>query len=445
MSRALKQARFNLFIYGAGHHQAAWRAPDSHAEQLADTGYYVQLAQLAERGLLDAVFLADSQAVSADAAAAGPTWLFEPFTLLTALSQHTSRIGLVCTVSSSFYSPFHASRMLASLDRLSGGRAGANIVTSMWDSEAQNHGRQSLGDHGYRYGRADEFITVLRQLFESHPRDALQIQRDLVFTDAGQLREINHAGEHFSVRGPLNLPAGPQDSPVIFQAGSSGQGRDLAAKHAEGIYSVAADEQMALEYARDVRARAQLMGRDPQALAIMPGLVTYVGNTLEEARQKQRRLNNLLPTAQSLAQLAVFIQQDTSDWELDAPVPALPPLEQFSGPAGRYATILRLIEIHQPTVRELLGLLAAGGGHCTMVGTPSMIADEIERWLDSGAADGFNLMPPSLPDSLDDFVQLVIPELQRRGRFRTAYEHRTLRENLGLPRPVRREKLAQPV
>ncbi|RBM00055.1 LLM class flavin-dependent oxidoreductase [Glutamicibacter soli] len=436
MSASRKQARFNLFIYGAGHHQAAWRAPDSPAERLGETAYYVELAQLAERGLLDAVFLADGQAVSPEAAAAGPTWFFEPFTLLSALSQKTSRIGLVCTVSSSFYTPFHAARMLASLDRLSGGRAGANVVTSMWDTEAQNHGRETLGDHAYRYGRADEFITVLRGLFGSYPSAAVRADRAGVFTDPRQLSAIDHAGEHFGVRGPLNIPDGPQGSPVLFQAGASAQGRELAAAHAEAIYAVAADRQMALDYAQDVRSRAAAAGRDPQALAIMPGLVAYVGRTLEEAKDKQRRLNDLLPVEQALAQLAIFVQQDTSAWELDAPVPELPSAADFTGPAGRYATILRLIEIHQPTVRELLGLLAAGGGHCTLVGTPEMIADEIELWLDTGAADGFNLMPPSLPDGLADFVELVIPELQRRGRFRTAYEHRTLRGNLGLPAPV---------
>lgn len=239
-------------------------------------------------------------------------------------------------------------------------------------------------------------------------------------------------GPHYSVRGPLNVPSGPQGSPVLFQAGASTQGIALAARHAEAIYAVAADEKMALEYAGAVRAQVAAAGRDPHAVAIMPGLVTYVGHTLEEALAKQHKLNALLPVDQALHQLGLFLQQDTSGWVLDAAVPNLPASSEFTGPAGRYATILRLIQIHRPTVRELLGLLAAGGGHCTMVGTPVMIADEMERWLDSGAADGFNLMPPSLPESLDDFVELIVPELQRRGRFRTAYEHGTLRENLGL-------------
>jgi len=442
-----KQLKLNLFIYGTGHHQAAWRAEDSAAERVRDTDYYIELARAAERGLLDAVFLADGQSVSPAALQAGPTWFHEPLTLLSALSQHTSRIGLVCTVSASFHTPYHAARMLASLDHLSGGRAGANIVTSMWDAEAQNHSMEALGDHDTRYSRAAEFIDVLRRLWDSYPVQALRIDRQADFANPKMLSSIDHAGEHFSVRGPLNVPSTPQGAPVIFQAGSSDQGRDLAARHAEAVYTVAADEHMALEYAGDLRDRLQLAGRAPESVAIMPGLVAYVGRTFEEAKAKQRKLNDLLPTDDALRQLGTFIQQDTSSWELEAPVPPLPALERFTGPKGRYATILRLIKVHQPTVRELLGLLAAGGGHCTMVGTPQSIADEIERWLDSGAADGFNLMPPDLPGGIEDFVDLVIPELQRRGRFRTSYESMTLRGNLGLghvPGARAREETLQP-
>ena len=430
-----KQVHLNLFLYGTGHHQAAWRAEDSAAEELPDTQYYIKLAQLAEKGLLDAVFFADGQAVSASAAQAGPTWFFEPVTLLSAISQCTTNIGLVCTISASFYSPFHAARMLGSLQHLSNGRAGINVVTSMWDTEAQNHSLTELPAHAQRYGRATEFIDVLRKLWGSYPHQAVQIDRGGNFTDTRLLQEINHEGEHFSVRGPLNMPNSVHGEPVMFQAGSSPAGRELAAAHAEAIYSVAADHQMASEFAQDLSERTRASrGSDNRAL-IMPGLVTYVGRTAEEAKAKQRALNELLPTGDALRQLGVFLQQDTSRWPLDGPVPDLPPLEEFTGPAGRYTTILRLIELHQPTVRELLGLLAAGGGHCTMVGTPEMIADEIELWIDSGAADGFNLMPPSLPGSLEDFIELVIPELQRRGRFRTRYESATLRGNLGLAVP----------
>ena len=436
---APKQAHFNLFIHGVGHHSAAWRAPDSHAERLRSVEYYQELAQIAERGKLDAVFFADGHSTSITAVEDGPLWHLEPLTLLSSLAQATERIGLVSTVSATFFTPFHAARMLASLDHISGGRIGWNVVTSMFDAEAQNHGMAQMPEHAVRYARAEEFVDVVLRLWESWPASSILIEREHRtdeadapgrYADGTQLSELNHDGEHFSVRGPLNVPSPPQGRPVLFQAGASEQGRTLAARRAEGIYAVAYDLAAGQEYRGDVRRRIASVGRDPDAVAIMPGLVTYVGSTMEEARAKQRALDELLPVESSLRQLSVFVGQDASGWALDAPVPELPPLEEFTGPKGRYATILRIVETERPTVRQLLGRLAAGGGHCTMVGTPESIADEIERWLDEGGADGFNLMPPSLPYGVEDFVEQVIPELQRRGRFRTDYEGTTLREHL---------------
>ena len=436
---APKQAHFNLFMHGVGHHSAAWRAPDSHAERLRSVEYYQELAQIAERGKLDAVFFADGHSTSITAVEDGPLWHLEPLTLLSSLAQATERIGLVSTVSATFFTPFHAARMLASLDHISGGRIGWNVVTSMFDAEAQNHGMAQMPEHAVRYARAEEFVDVVLRLWESWPASSILIERERRtddadapgrYADGTQLSELNHDGEHFSVRGPLNVPSPPQGRPVLFQAGASEQGRTLAARRAEGIYAVAYDLAAGQEYRGDVRRRIAAVGRDPAAVAIMPGLVTYVGSTMEEARAKQRALDELLPVESSLRQLSVFVGQDASGWALDAPVPELPPLEEFTGPKGRYATILRIVETERPTVRQLLGRLAAGGGHCTMVGTPESIADEIERWLDEGGADGFNLMPPSLPYGVEDFVEQVIPELQRRGRFRTDYEGTTLREHL---------------
>lgn len=443
MARDLrKQAHFNLFIHGVGHHAAAWRAPDSHAERLRTVDYYTELAQIAERGHLDAVFFADGHSNSITAAEDGPLWHLEPLTLLAAMSQATARIGLVSTVSATFYTPFHAARLLASLDWISEGRIGWNVVTSMFDAEAQNHGMSRMPPHALRYERAEEFVDVVQRLWDSWPNQAILIERETEpdgdlgrYVDPTQLAELNHSGEHFSVRGPLNVPRPPQGHPVLFQAGASEQGRNLAAHRAEAIYAVAYDLQAGQEYRSDVRQRIAAAGRRPDSVAIMPGLVTYVGSTVAEAQAKQRALDELLPVENSLRQLSVFTAQDTSEWELDAPVPQLPPLRDFPGPKGRYATILRIIETEQPTVRQLLGRLAAGGGHCTMVGTPESIADEIENWLDDGGADGFNLMPPSLPYGINDFVNYVIPELQRRGRFRRDYQTSTLRGHLGLHAP----------
>lgn len=422
----------NLFIFGCGHHRAAWRHPSSAVERLGDIAYYESLAQTAERGKLDAIFFADGQSV--DNIGDGPRWFLEPLTMLAAIARATKNIGLISTVSSTFFTPFHAARMVASLDHISGGRMGWNVVTSMFDAEARNHGYESMPGHDWRYARAEEFVDVALRLWDSWTDDALTIDRDGVYAQADRVRRIDHHGDQFLVDGPLTVPRSPQGHPVLFQAGASDQGRDLAARRAEAIYAVAYDLPAAQSYYRDIKQRVKAAGRDV-FVPIMPGLVTFIGSTEAEARAKQRELDVLLPSDASLRQLGTFVLQDCTAWELDAPVPALPPLETFTGPKGRYGTILRIIETEQPTVRQLLGRLAAGGGHCTMVGTPEHIADQMETWLRNEGADGFNLMPPLLPGGIDDFVEHVIPVLQRRGLFRKEYETHTLRGHLGLQRP----------
>jgi len=431
----MKTLHLNVFIFGCGHHHAAWRHPGSSAERLGDIRYYESLAQTAERGKFDAVFFADG--ASTQNVADGPRWFLEPLTMLAAMSRATERVGLISTVSSTFFTPFHAARLLASLDHISGGRMGWNVVTSMFDPEARNHGYEAMPGHDARYARAEEFVDVALRLWDSWSDTALRYDRAGAFADPQAVRPINHRGANFLVDGPLTVPRMPQGHPVLFQAGASPEGRDLAARRAEAIYAVAYDLPAAQAYYRDIKRRVREAGRsDP--VPIMPGLVTYIGSTEAEARAKQRELDELLPTETSLRQLSTFIMQDCMAWELDAPVPALPPLDSFTGPRGRYGTILRIIETERPTVRELLGRLAAGGGHCTMVGTPESIADRILHWVDHEGADGFNLMPPALPDSLDDFVDHVVPILQARGRFRSEYTHATLRGHLGLSRPAGR-------
>lgn len=427
-----RKLHINLFIHGCGHHRAAWRHPDSRVERLGDIGYYEDLARIAERGKLDAVFFADGNAV--DSVEDGPRWFLEPLTCLAAMSRATEQIGLISTVSSTFFTPFHAARMLASLDHISCGRIGWNVVTSMFDAEARNHGYAAMPGHAERYQRAEEFIDVVLRLWDSWGDSALVLDRQGKYADAALVRPVCHEGTHFRVDGPLTVPRSPQGHPVLFQAGASEQGRALAARSAEAIYAVAYDLDAAQSYYRDIKQRVRAAGRtDP--VPIMPGLVTYVGSTHAEAQAKQRELDELLPAQASLRQLKSFIFQDCLDWDLDAPVPPLPPLEEFTGPKGRYATILRIIETERPTVRQLLGRLAAGGGHCTVVGTPEQIADHMEHWLHQGGADGFNLMPPLLPGSIEDFVDQVIPVLQKRGLFRLDYEHDTFRGHLGLARP----------
>ena len=418
----------NAFLFGAGHHQAAWRAPGSPVHRLTDIAYYEDLARTAERGLFDAVFFADGHSVGD--VSGGPRWSLAPLTALSAMARATERIGLVCTVSTTFFTPFHAARMLASLDHISGGRAGWNVVTSMFDDEARNHGYPSMPPKSERYARAREFVEVARALWASWDEDAVTADPRGHWADPGKLHPVHHEGDHFLVDGPLTVPRSPQGEPVLFQAGASGPGKALAGDVAEGIYAVAYDLPAAQEYYAAVKAEVARAGRDPGSVIVMPGLVTYVGRTHEEALEKQARVDRLLPVEQSLAQLSVFVEQDCAQWDLDAPVPPLPPLEDFTGPQGRYGTILRIVEAENPTVRQLLGRLAAGGGHCTMVGTPETIADRMQEWFENGGGDGFNLMPPVQPDSLDDFVDLVVPELQRRGLFRTAYTATTLRGHL---------------
>jgi len=433
MTAAPRPVHLNLFAHACGHHSAAWRRPGSDAARLGDIGRWEELARLAERGTLDALFLADGQSAGVPGIAGGPRWFLEPITALTAMARATTHLGLVTTISSTFWQPFHAARMLASLDHISGGRAGINVVTSMTDEEARNHGMDALPPHAERYARADEFIEAITALWDSFPADAILPDGGAtVYADVERIRPIDHRGESFRVAGPLSIPSPPQGRPVLFQAGSSQPGRDLAARHAEGIYAVAWDIPMATEYRSDIRARARAQGRDPDSIVVMPGLVTYIGRTEQEAREKKAALDALLPARESLAQLSFFIGQDASAWELDAPVPELPPLEEFTGPQGRYATVLRILESAptRPTVRELLGLLAAGGGHATMIGTAEQVADQIIAWVDAGAADGFNLMPPALPESLEDVIDQVIPILRERGRFRREYGATTLRGHL---------------
>ena len=417
----------NAFLYGCGHHSAAWRHPESRVEDLGDISYHEELAQLAERGKFDAVFFADGHSVR-DPAGAG-TWFLEPITALSAMARATTHIGLVTTVSSTFYTPFHAARMLASLDHISGGRAGWNVVTSMFDAEARNHGMDVIPAREERYARAEEFVDTALALWDSWDADALTLDRAGAYADPTKVHAIDHDGKHFRVDGPLTVPRSPQGRPVLFQAGASGPGRDLAAAYAEAIYAVAYDLVAAQSYYLDVKTRIRRAGRDSAAVGIMPGLVTYIGSTMDEARRKKAELDELLPTEQSLAMLSTFTGQDCAAWELDAPVPPLPPAAEFTGPQGRYETILRIVEKDAPTVRELLGTLAAGGGHATMIGTPESIADEMQSWIGRGA-DGFNLMCPRYPDSLTDFVDQVVPILQQRSLFRADYTSSTLRGHL---------------
>ncbi|KIJ86333.1 MULTISPECIES: LLM class flavin-dependent oxidoreductase [Staphylococcus] len=422
-----------VLIYACGHHQAAWRMPHSSIERIGDITYYQSLARTAEQGLFDAIFFADNQSFPASSKSDMPAFWFDPLVNLAAISQVTQHVGLVATISSTFSNPFTAARQLLSLDHMSQGRAGWNLVTSMTDMEAANHSMDHLPEHEERYKKADEFAQVMNRLLESWSvDDFLHDKEDNKLINPSAINAINHEGEHFNVRGPLTTPSSPQEKPIAMQAGASDPGIALATKYADAVYAVAWNFNQASAFKNKLNQKLIQEGKPIDSLKVFPGLVTYVGQTYEEAYAKKQKLDESLEVDTALNQLAFFIRQNCHSWDLDEPVPPLSPVESFKGPKGRYQTVLEIIKDKNPTLRELLGYLSAGGGHLTLIGTPKDIVDEMERWFDAGVADGFNLMPPEFPNSLEDFVDDVVPELQKRGLYRTEYEGTTFRENIGI-------------
>ena len=422
-----------VLIYACGHHQAAWRMPHSSIERIGDITYYQSLARTAEQGLFDAIFFADNQSFPASSKSDMPAFWFDPLVNLAAISQVTQHVGLVATISSTFSNPFTAARQLLSLDHMSQGRAGWNLVTSMTDMEAANHSMDHLPEHEERYKKADEFAQVMNRLLESWSvDDFLHDKEDNKLINPSAINVINHEGEYFNVRGPLTTPSSPQGKPIAMQAGASNPGIALATKYADAVYTVAWNFNQASAFKNKLNQKLIQEGKPKDSLKVFPGLVTYVAQTYEEAYAKKQKLDESLEVDTALNQLAFFIRQNCHSWDLDEPVPPLPPVESFKGPKGRYQTVLEIIKDKNPTLRELLGYLSAGGGHLTLIGTPKDIVDEMERWFDASVADGFNLMPPEFPNSLEDFVDDVVPELQKRGLYRTEYEGTTFRENIGI-------------
>ena len=428
-----KQLHLGVLLYGCGHHQAAWLMPDSSVERIGDISYYQSLAQLAETGCFDAVFFADNQSFPANDPDEMPAFWLDPVVNLTAISQVTNYVGLVSTISSTFSDPFTASRQLLSLDHITKGRVGWNLVTSMTDWEALNHSMKELPSHDKRYEKADEFAALMNKLFLSWDSNEFlydRAERQLI--NPVNIRPVNHNGAYFKVKGPSTTPKSPQGKPVAMQAGASKQGIALAAKYADAVYSVSWNLNQAKKFREKLDEQAKQNKDCERHIKVFPGLVTYVGRTHEEALAKKSALDEKLPVETALKRLSFFLQQDCSNWKIDKKVPPLPPAEEFTGPVGRYETIIEIIKDTQPTVKELLGYLNAGGGHFTLIGTPEEIVDEMEVWCEAGVADGFNLMPPTLPGSLEDFVEFIVPEMQKRDIFRKQYEGHTFREHLGL-------------
>ena len=436
-----RQLSLNAFLMATGHHIAAWRHPDVPAGAELDFKQYLKVARLAEAAKFDALFVADGVAVSLEsagsfevAARTARASYLEPFTLLSALAAVTERIGLIGTVSTSFNEPYHLARKFASLDWISGGRAGWNQVTSNTLAEAQNFNRDQHLEHALRYERADEFLDVVKGLWDSWEDDAfLRDKASGQFFDPARLHELNHRGKHFQVKGPLNVARSPQGYPVLVQAGSSEAGKEIAARTAEAIFTAHQSLESAQAFYADVKGRLAKYGRRPEELKVLPGILAVVGRTEEEAQAKYRQLQELIHPQVGLSLLSGMIGADLSAYDLDGPVPQ--DLPETNGGKSRQALLLDLAAREQLSIRELYLRIAGARGHWTVVGTAEQVADQIQLWFENGAADGFNVMPPWLPGGLEDFIELVVPELRRRGLFRTEYAGTTLREHFGLARP----------
>ncbi len=441
-----RKIRLGAFLPGGGQHVAAWRHPDSPADGATSFDFHVQLAREAERGLFDAYFLADGLAVSfgggmegGNAKVAG----FEPVTLFSALSPLTKHIGFIATASTTYEEPYNLARKFASLDLISGGRAGWNVVTTATEAAAQNFNLDQQHPHAVRYRRATEHVDVVKKLWDSFEDDAFLRDKETGrFFHEGKLHSTDHRGEHFKVKGPLNVSRSAQGHPVIVQAGQSEDGRGLAAATAEVIFTAHQRLDTAQEFYRDIKARARGLGRDPSHILVMPGVSPFVGRTLEEARAKYEQLTSLILPEDGISLLNGLTggTLDLRGYDVDGPLPPAPPTE---GMKSRQALIRAIADDNGFTIRQLYQWVASARGHFTVVGTAESIADTLQEWFENEAADGFNILPPWLPTGLTDFVDLVIPELQRRGLFRTEYEGRTLRENLGLPFPANRHALAR--
>ncbi|WP_163552564.1 LLM class flavin-dependent oxidoreductase [Candidatus Frankia alpina] len=438
--RRTGQVYLNAFLKPPGEFLAAWRHPHAVADAGVNIRHVIELARTAERGTFDAIFLADlvgvpltSQEVLSRVSVVNDS--FEPTTLLAALATATTHIGLIATASTTYNEPYHLARTFASLDHISGGRAGWNLVTSLNDAEARNFGLDSHVEHELRYARAAEFHDVVTGLWDSFDDDAFRHdQASGVYFDAEKLHWLNHAGTHFRVAGPLNIARPPQGRPVIVQAGASETGRELAARVGEVIFTAPPTLPQAQAHYADVKARAAAAGRNPDHVLVLPALSTIVGRTQAEAEDKIAALRSLLDPRVALADLAYRLGGfDLTAFPLDGPLPELPASNQSLSDQRQ---ILDQARADNLTIRQLAEQIARDDR--TLVGTPTTVADHIQEWFEQRAADGFNVIFPYLPDALDDFVDLVIPELRRRGLFRTAYTGRTLREHLGLPRPPSR-------
>ncbi|MCW2803024.1 MAG: hypothetical protein QOF52_931 [Propionibacteriaceae bacterium] len=429
----------NAFLMSTGHHEASWRLAESNPYANTDVAHYQRLAQIAERGKLDSVFFADSPVLFSDVGRR-PSGALEPTVLLTAIAAVTTHIGLIATASTTYNDPYNLARRFASVDHVSNGRAGWNVVTTAGPDAARNFGLDDQPSHAARYERAAEFLEVAQKLWDSWDDDAALADKESgVWGDNTKVRTIDHIGQHFRVRGPLNVPRSPQGHPLIVQAGSSEDGRSFAAQYAEAVFTAHQTLPDAQRFYADMKRRAAAVGRDPSGMKILPGIVPVIGSTEAEATRLERELDDLIKPEYARVQLAKTLRVSPDDLALDAQLPAeLPDEDEIEGAKSRYTLIVNLARRERLTVRQLIGRLGGGRGHRTFSGTPEQVVEAIVDWFDHGAADGFNIMPAALPSGLEVFVDQVVPLLVKRGLFRAEYEGVTLRDHYALSRPVSR-------
>lgn len=430
-----KQLNLGLFMMGTGHHIASWRLPSAPRNAAEDFEFFNRIAAIAEKGKLDMLFFSDGLAFDKHS---HPAELvrFDPLTIIAALSVTTKNIGLVSTATTTYNEPFHLARKLLSTDHLNGGRTGWNLVTSYYQEEASNFSMKKHLDHSVRYQRAEEFVEVVKGLWNSWEDGAIiNNQESGKYFDEHKLHSLNYEGDYFSVKGPLNSSRSPQGQPVIVQAGSSDAGVSLASRTADVIFTAQQTLGDAQQFYKKVKARVVEAGRSPDDVKIMPGISIYVAETELEAQAKFNRMQDLITPEVSIQILFEYLGEfDLSSYPLDGPLPDNIP--ETNGNKSRRKLLMDLAKRENMTIRDLAKYVAGSRGHRTIIGTPVQIADDMQNWFENEAADGFNLMLPSYPDSLVDFVDLVVPELQKRGIFRKEYKGATLRENLGLKSPL---------
>ncbi|WP_180022179.1 LLM class flavin-dependent oxidoreductase [Acinetobacter sp. YH16044] len=436
-----RQIKLGAFIPTTSQHVAGWRHPESRPQDHLNIDYAIELAKTAERGLFDAYFLADGLSVRWSSAVEGEKGLgdkgvgFEPVTLFAALSAVTQNIGFIATASTTYEDPYILARKFASLDHISKGRAAWNVVTTASADAAKNFNIQQHPEPKERYERADEFIEVTQKLWDSWEDDTFHYNKETgQFFDARKQHQPNHQGQYYQVLGALNVSRPPQGYPVIVQAGQSEDGRELAAKYAEVIFTAQQNLADAQAFYRDVKNRLVKYGRHADDLKIMPGVSIFVAKTAQEAQEKYDFLNSLIHPEVGLSLLSALAGGiNLAKFDLDAPFPKIEDADiNFS---SRQQMMIDIARKHNFSIRQLYQYIASARGHWTLIGTPEQVVDQLQEWFENDAADGFNILPPTTPAGLNDFVDLIVPELQRRGLFRTAYEGKTLRENLGLKRP----------